>query len=190
MDRHIGLIRGVNVGGKNRLAMADLRAFLESLGLSQVETYVQSGNFVFADPRDPAELEPLIEQQAVHHFGRETLYWVLAAKRWRDLIAANPFPDAAASDPARLLVYVAKGELDHERLASAAKKFQTTERFEIVVFKHPLERSRIMVKRLVGMPGDRVQVGSTILYAFMQATGMVNDHLVECWRHGECCEPP
>lgn len=132
MDRHIGLIRGVNVGGKNRLAMADLRAFLESLGLSQVETYVQSGNFVFADPRDPAELEPLIEQQAVHHFGRETLYWVLAAKRWRDLIAANPFPDAAASDPARLLVYVAKGELDHERLASAAKKFQTTERFEIV----------------------------------------------------------
>jgi DNA-3-methyladenine glycosylase I len=31
-------------------------------------------------------------------------------------------------------------------------------------------------------------VGSTIMYAHMQATGMVNDHVVSCWRHGECCQ--
>ena len=31
--------------------------------------------------------------------------------------------------------------------------------------------------------------GPTIVYAFMQATGMVNDHLTECFRHGECIEP-
>ncbi len=47
MNTFIALIRGINVGGHGRLLMKDLRAILERLGLSNVKTYLQSGNVVF-----------------------------------------------------------------------------------------------------------------------------------------------
>lgn len=47
MTRFALLVRGINVGGKNKVAMADLRQQLTELGLSQVETYINSGNIFF-----------------------------------------------------------------------------------------------------------------------------------------------
>lgn len=48
--RHLILLRGINVGGKNKLPMADLRAALEGLGAGDVQTWIQSGNAVFDAP--------------------------------------------------------------------------------------------------------------------------------------------
>ena len=48
---HLALLRGVNVGGKNLVQMADLRAGLEELGFADVATYIQSGNVLFRAPR-------------------------------------------------------------------------------------------------------------------------------------------
>lgn len=56
MRRWVALLRGINVGGGNRLAMADLRATAESLGWTDVSTYIQSGNLVFAAEGAEAEL--------------------------------------------------------------------------------------------------------------------------------------
>jgi uncharacterized protein (DUF1697 family) len=47
MATHIALLRGVNVGGRNKLAMADLRQIVAALGHTDVATYIQSGNVVF-----------------------------------------------------------------------------------------------------------------------------------------------
>ena len=47
-ERHVALLRGINVGGKNRLPMAELRALFEAAGAREVETLIQSGNVVFA----------------------------------------------------------------------------------------------------------------------------------------------
>ena len=47
------LLRGVNVGGRHRLAMADFRILLDSLGFQGVATHIQSGNAVFRAPADP-----------------------------------------------------------------------------------------------------------------------------------------
>ena len=47
MPTHIALLRGINVGGRNKVAMADLRAIMTSLGYTEVATYIQSGNVVF-----------------------------------------------------------------------------------------------------------------------------------------------
>ena len=44
----MALLRGINVSGKNKVAMAELRALVESLGYERVQTYIQSGNVVFA----------------------------------------------------------------------------------------------------------------------------------------------
>lgn len=47
MTIYIALLRGINVGGHNKLKMADLRKMLESMGLTRVQTYIQSGNVLF-----------------------------------------------------------------------------------------------------------------------------------------------
>jgi uncharacterized protein (DUF1697 family) len=49
--KHVALLRGVNVGGNNRVPMADLRALAEGLGWSDASTYINSGNLVFDVPR-------------------------------------------------------------------------------------------------------------------------------------------
>jgi uncharacterized protein (DUF1697 family) len=46
-NRYLALLRGINVGGRNRVPMADLRACFEGAGLVNVTTYIQSGNVVF-----------------------------------------------------------------------------------------------------------------------------------------------
>ena len=45
---YLALLRGINVGGKNKVPMAELKALLEELGLEDVRTYIQSGNAIFA----------------------------------------------------------------------------------------------------------------------------------------------
>ncbi len=48
MSRWVLLLRGINVGGKNKLPMADLKSLLAELGASDIETYIQSGNAAFS----------------------------------------------------------------------------------------------------------------------------------------------
>ena len=92
MATWIVLLRGINVGGANRLAMADLRALVGSLGHTSVSTYIQSGNIVLTSARSDrdalaAEISAGIEQ--MHGLS------VSAVLRTRDelqaALAANPF---------------------------------------------------------------------------------------------------
>ena len=63
--RWAALLKGVNVGGNRKLPMADLRAFLEGLGLDDVKTLLASGNAVFdAGEKDAATLEARLEREA------------------------------------------------------------------------------------------------------------------------------
>src|SRR3989304_8603742 len=67
---HIALLRGINVGGKHRLPMADLRAMFEAAGCRDVRTYIQSGNVVFAANRSLAAKVPaMIERAIEERFG-------------------------------------------------------------------------------------------------------------------------
>lgn len=47
MQRYIALLRGINVGGKNKISMKELKAGFEELGFSNVVTYLNSGNVIF-----------------------------------------------------------------------------------------------------------------------------------------------
>ena len=64
MARYAALLRGINVGGRNKVAMADLRELASALGHADVATYIQSGNLVFssAEP-DPAALADELERE-------------------------------------------------------------------------------------------------------------------------------
>ncbi len=106
MKTHIALLRGINVGGNKKVSMADLRAFLEEIGLTEPRTLLQSGNLVFKSngDRDDAALESFLEAEAAKRLGLSTVFLVRTAAEWAEVIARNPFPDAAATAPGRLLV--------------------------------------------------------------------------------------
>jgi uncharacterized protein (DUF1697 family) len=109
MTTHVALLRAVNLGPHNAVAMADLRAFLGQLGLLEARTLLQSGNAVFGAGREaPAALERRLETEAIRRLGLTTTFFVRTAKEWRALVAANPFPDEAVRDPGHLLVFCLK----------------------------------------------------------------------------------
>ena len=102
MKTWVALFRGINVGGKNVLKMADLRRELESLKLSNVRTYIQSGNVVFESAVKSSttlgkQIVELVEQK--HGFAPHLL--IISADQLLDAIKANPFPNAV-SDPKTL----------------------------------------------------------------------------------------
>src|SRR5262245_10401488 len=61
MDTYIILLRGINVGGKNNVSMADLRTCLEELGCSNVSTFIASGNVILQSDKRPDEIQGQIE---------------------------------------------------------------------------------------------------------------------------------
>ncbi len=67
--RYVALLRGINVGGKNKVAMSDLREAFEAHGCSAVRTYIQSGNVVFESDAPAKALEADIEAMLEKRFG-------------------------------------------------------------------------------------------------------------------------
>ncbi|MCI0357674.1 MAG: DUF1697 domain-containing protein [Planctomycetaceae bacterium] len=109
MAKHVALLRGINVGGKNLVPMAALRSLLADLGLADCQTLLQSGNVVLDSPRLAAEkLERLLETETQRQLKVKCDYLVRTAKEWRTIIANNPFPDEAERDPAHLVVMCLK----------------------------------------------------------------------------------
>jgi uncharacterized protein (DUF1697 family) len=95
MTTWIGLLRGINVGGKNRLSMADLRRDLQSLNCTQVQTYIQSGNVVFRSKSTSASRlgENIADRiQEIHGFRPTTLVRTLG--EMEHAFVRNPFPSA------------------------------------------------------------------------------------------------
>src|SRR5918998_6339265 len=66
---YVALLRGINLGARNKVSMSDLRALFESLGTEDVETYVQSGNVVFRSDDDPAMLTDAIQKRISSDLG-------------------------------------------------------------------------------------------------------------------------
>jgi uncharacterized protein (DUF1697 family) len=111
MSIHIALLRGINVGGRNQIAMSDLRDLLETLGFAGVKSLLQSGNFVFPSDRTTgATLERFLEAETVRRMKLTIDYFVRTAEEWQTIIARNPFPIEAKSDPSHLVVMFMKVE--------------------------------------------------------------------------------
>src|SRR5512132_4352069 len=101
------MLRGVNVGGHNKIKMDALSALYESLGLLDPQTYIQSGNVIFrTKERDLVLLTKRIEDGIERSFGFRPGVIVRTASELRDVLARNPFAKrpAGAIDPSRLLV--------------------------------------------------------------------------------------
>jgi uncharacterized protein (DUF1697 family) len=113
MTTYIGLLRGINVGGANMVAMSELREIIGGLGFSDVKTLLQSGNVVFRGPaKPPAKVESQLEAALEKRLGRKIDFHVRTAAEWLAVVAANPFAAEAKQDPGHLLVSCFKAPLD------------------------------------------------------------------------------
>jgi uncharacterized protein (DUF1697 family) len=119
-EKHVALLRAVNVGGRNRIAMAHLRELLEGLGYEGVRTHLQSGNAVFTAPGTPPErVAREIEDALAEQLALAARVLVRTEDELRRVVANNPLLDLA-SDPARLLVTFLSKAPDQEALSELA----------------------------------------------------------------------
>jgi uncharacterized protein (DUF1697 family) len=90
------LLRGINVGGRNKVAMADLRRIVSSLGHTDVATYIQSGNVLFtAKETDTAVLAAGLEQGIAAALGVSCRVAVLSREELAEVARDNPYPHEA-----------------------------------------------------------------------------------------------
>lgn len=91
MTIYIALLRGINVSGKNIIKMADLKRTFESMGLSQVKTYIQSGNVLFESNEKEEELRRRIEHEIEKVFGFAVTVVLRTASELEHIIENCPF---------------------------------------------------------------------------------------------------
>jgi len=103
MATHVALLRGINVGGRNKVPMAGLREVVTSLGHTGVTTYIQSGNVLFSTAEtDTAGLAAALEAAIEERFGIWASVVVLSREELAEVLASNPYPD----EPNPRLVHV------------------------------------------------------------------------------------
>jgi uncharacterized protein (DUF1697 family) len=89
---YLALLRGVNVGGNNKLPMKDLAGLFVTAGCGDVRTFIQSGNVIFNADADAAEqLAGLITAQIAERFGIRTPIVLRTSEQMRDVVVSNPF---------------------------------------------------------------------------------------------------
>ncbi|WP_109831522.1 DUF1697 domain-containing protein [Reichenbachiella versicolor] len=93
MDKYVALLRGVNVSGKNKIKMADLREALSRSIIDNVETYIQSGNIIFEADIPAKESEELINLVIKKEFGFDVPVLVLSVETLKTVVECNPFLD-------------------------------------------------------------------------------------------------
>ena len=97
--RHVALLRGINVGGKNMLPMKELVGMFVAAGCGDVTTYIQSGNVVFsANAKVVAGLGSVIAARVEERFGLRVPVVLRTAAEMESVVRGNPFLKAGASD--------------------------------------------------------------------------------------------
>jgi uncharacterized protein (DUF1697 family) len=136
--RYLALLRGINVGGKNIIKMADLKASFESMGLSDVTTYIQSGNVVFASAeQDAAKLTDIIEKVLSKRFNYTSRLVLVAHPEMKKIVAGAPM--GFGDDP-------------------------DTYRYDVIFLKEPLTPAEAMEQVSVREGVDQANVGKYVLY--------------------------
>jgi uncharacterized protein (DUF1697 family) len=122
---HVALLRGINLGSRNRVAMQDLRALVEELGGEDVRTYLQSGNVVFGGRALTAEAIA----EAIHEsLGVDVHVLVRSGAELGKVVRGNPFPKA---DPATLHVTFLAEAPDEARVKDLGERTFEPDEFEV-----------------------------------------------------------
>jgi uncharacterized protein (DUF1697 family) len=137
--KHVALMRGINVGGKNKLLMKDLVRVFEEAGCREVSTYIQSGNVVFAgDAALAAGLRTDVPRRIADRFGHHVPVVLRSAKELKDAADRHPFA-AEATDPKHLHVGFLSEAPSADAIASLDPARSSVDSFAVIdeeVFFH------------------------------------------------------
>ena len=132
MNVFVALLRGINVGGHNKLLMRELVQLLESLELSNVKTYIQSGNVVFQTERtDQVRLGGEIRSAVEQRYGFAPQVMVFSLADLETAVARNPFANAQA-DPKTLHFYFLEVAPPNPDLAALEALKTEQEQFQLI----------------------------------------------------------
>jgi len=100
MPRYVALLRGINIGSRNRVSMPELRAAMEGAGFPEVQTYLQSGNVVLESRAKAESVRRKVEGLVAERSGLEIAVVVRTKAELAAVVRRNPLGDVA-TDPKR-----------------------------------------------------------------------------------------
>ncbi|QDO93568.1 DUF1697 domain-containing protein [Formosa sediminum] len=129
MTTYIALLRGINVSGKNKIPMANLRALCSDLGFKNVKTYIQSGNVVIQTTEERAsDLEAKISEAILKVFGFEVFVLVKTESEFQDIFESCPFSESQKE----VSYFTLLKELPEFNLVDATSKISYTDETFII----------------------------------------------------------
>lgn len=159
MSRFIALLRGINVGGKNKIPMVELRELCREIGWDDVQSYIQSGNVVFSAAGKSDQHESALEHAIEESFGLSVPVVVRTSVQWRRMISGNPFPDESGQEPNRVMIILSKSQPKRNAAVSLRDRAAHGERIEPAVgavwvhFQQGQAKSKLspaLMDRLIG----------------------------------------
>lgn len=90
MKRYIAFLRGVNISGKNKAPMAELKICFEGLGFREVKTYLNSGNVIFSSHKESIELINQLETMINNQFGLDIPVFVISKEELEGILRKAP----------------------------------------------------------------------------------------------------
>ena len=90
MERYVALLRGINISGKNKVPMLDLKKGFENIGFEDVKTYLNSGNVVFSGKDDIQKTTKQIEEMIKSQFDLDIPVFVIAMEELEDILSQAP----------------------------------------------------------------------------------------------------
>ena len=129
---YLALLRGVNVGGKNRVSMKELAELFREAGCGEVRTFIQSGNVVFvADDSTFASLDDLLPARIKERFGLDVPVVLRSTQELANIVENNPFLLAGESEGMQYVAFLREIP-PPERLASLDPDRSPPDRFAVV----------------------------------------------------------
>ena len=133
MPTYIAMLRGINVSGHKMVKMEALRASFGALRLSNVQTYVQSGNLVFGVGNGSvAALSEKIEQRILRDFGFSVPVFLRTAKELEEIIKDNPFLKGTDIDHSKLHITFLSDAAPKTALEALQPLAAKTEQFRVI----------------------------------------------------------
>lgn len=133
MKKYIVLLRGINVGGHKKIKMADLRAMLEAMNFSNVQTYIQSGNIIFEhESCANSELEKRIKTEIKNTFTHDVPVLALTVEELQHIFNNNPFLNGRNEDITKLHVTILSKITDNQLIDSIKDIQHKADEFQII----------------------------------------------------------
>ncbi|BBH20473.1 hypothetical protein Back11_18180 [Paenibacillus baekrokdamisoli] len=131
MAIYIALLRGINVGGKKKIKMSELKTALQTMGLARVQTYIQSGNVLFESDEGPASLRSRIEQEILSVFDMSVTVILRSAEEFEAIIANDPYADVSLSEGESIHISVLLEAPSQEEINVLARYSDEKDEFHI-----------------------------------------------------------